>query len=116
MDTRERWSRILVIAGMVTMVVGCVDPMEGSLLILPGSGLVALGASLGRSRRLKLACRAFALTAVGVGILFGLSALGGVGGETGRSMMWLLVVLPYPVGAIMALVTGVRILLELFRR
>jgi len=116
MDTRARWSRILCIAGMLTMVVGCVDPMEGSLLILSGSGLVALGAFLGRSRHLKLACWAFGLTVAGVAILFGLSALGGVGGETGRSMVWLLVVLPYPVGAIMALVTGVRILIELFRR
>jgi hypothetical protein len=31
-------------------------------------------------------------------------------------MWWMLVVLPYPVGAIMALVGGVRILIELFRR
>ena len=116
MDTRARWSRILCIAGMVVMVVGCIDPLEGSLLILPGTLLVALAAFLGGSRHLNLACWAFGLTAVGVGILFGLSALGGVGGETGRSMWWMLVVLPYPVGAIMALVGSVRILRALFRR
>lgn len=116
MDTRTRWSRTLCIAGMLTMVVGCVDPMEGSLLILCGSGLLALGASLGRSRHLRPASWAFALTAVGVGILWGLSAMGGVGGGTGRSMIWLLVVLPYPIGAILALVTGARILIEIFRR
>jgi len=116
MDTRARWSRILCIVGMVAMVIGCVDPLEGSVLIVPGTALVALAAFLGRSRHLVLACWAFGLTAVGVGILFGLSAQGGVGGETGRSMWWMLVVLPYPVGAIMALVGGVRILIELFRR
>ena len=116
MDKRARWAQILCIIGMAAMVIGCVDPLEGSLLILPGSALVALSAFLGRSRHLEIACWAFALTAVGVGILFGLSALGGVGGETGMSVAWLLVVLPYPVGAIMALVTGVRLLRELFRR
>lgn len=116
MDIPSRWPRILCIAGLVAMAIGCVDPLEGSLLILPGSGLVAMAAYLDSSRHLKLACWALGLTAAGVGILFGLSALGGVGGETGRSMMWLLVVLPYPVGAILALVAGARILMEISRR
>jgi hypothetical protein len=116
MELRERWSRILCVAGMLTMVVGCLDPMEGAFLILAGSGLLALGAHLGRSRHRKLVFWAFALTAVGVAILFGLSAVGGLGGETGRSMLWALVLLPYPAGAIMALVTGLRILIEIFRR
>jgi len=44
------------------------------------------------------------LIAVGVGALFGLSALGGVGGRSGHSMWWLLTVLPYPVGWVMGLV------------
>ena len=116
MDRRTRWARILGIVGMVAMVIGCVDPLEGSLLILPGALLVVLSAFIVRSRLLKVACWAFGLTAVGVALLFGLSSLGGVGGETGRSVAWLLVVLPYPVGAIMALVTGVRLLRALFAR
>ena len=116
MDRRMRWVRILCIVGMAAMVIGCVDPLEGSLLILPGSALVALAAFFGRSRHLRIAGWAFALTAVGVVILHGLSALGGVGGDTGRSVAWLLVVLPYPIGALMALVTGVRLLRDFFRR
>jgi len=89
------------------MVLGAVDPLEGSLVILPGSLLVALGAFLGRSRWLVLLMWAFILVAIGVGALFGLSALGGVGGRTGRSMWWLLVVLPYPAGWIVGLVGAV---------
>ena len=116
MDTRERWSRILCVAGMLTMAVGCVDPLEGSVLILVGSGLLALGAHRAGSRHRKPAGWAFALTALGVAILWGLSAMGGLGGETGRSMMWAPILLPYPAGAILALVTGVRILNEIFRR
>jgi len=116
MDRRTRWARILSVVGMAATVIGCVDPLEGSLLILPGTLLVAVSALLVRSPHRKIAWWAFVLTAVGVGILFGLSALGGVGGETGRSVAWLLVVLPYPVGVIMALITGVRLLRELFAR
>jgi len=116
MELRERWARILCVAGVLTMLAGCLDPLEGSVLILAGSGLLALGAHLGRSRHRKAAFWAFVLTVVGVAILFGLSAMGGVGGETGRSMAWALVILPYPAGALMALVTGVRILIEIFRR
>ena len=115
MDARTRWSRILCIVGLVAMVIGFIDPLEGSFIILPGSGLVALAAFLGRSRFCTLACWAFGLTVVGVGILVVLSMYGGVGGETGRSWWWLLTVLPYPVGAIMALVSGVRMSIESFR-
>jgi hypothetical protein len=116
MDTRDRWPRILCILGLIAMLTGCLDPLEGSVIILPGSGMVAAGAFMGASRRRKLAYWAFGATAVGVGILFGLSSLGGVGGETGRSMWWLLVVLPYPVGVILALISGLLITVELSRR
>jgi K+-transporting ATPase A subunit len=80
------------------MLIGAIDPLEGSLIILPAAGLVALGALLGKSRHRRLLCWSFILVAVGIGALWVLSAFGGVGGRTGRSMWWLLVVLPYPVG------------------
>ncbi len=116
MDARARWSRILVIVGLVSMVVGAIDPLEGSLMILPGVGLVALGAFLGRSRYRILLYWAFVLVAVGVGAMFALSAFGGIGGSTGRSMWWGLVIAPYPVGWIMGLVGGIRGLVEYFKR
>ena len=34
MNARKLWSRILVIAGSIAMLVGVLDPMEGSLVIL----------------------------------------------------------------------------------
>jgi hypothetical protein len=49
MNARSIWSRVLIIVGSIAMLVGAVDPMEGSLIILPGSGLVALGTFLGRT-------------------------------------------------------------------
>ncbi len=51
MSSRTSWSRTLVVVGALVMVLGTVDPLEGSLLIVPGSGLVALGMFLdGRDR------------------------------------------------------------------
>lgn len=86
------------------MLVGALDPMEGSLAILPGSGLVALGTFLGPGERRLVAYRAwvFVLIALGVGALWGLSSVGGFGGKSGRSLWWGLLILPYLVGWVMA--------------
>lgn len=112
MSTRWRWPGILAVVGLVGMLVGAIDPLEGSLLILPGTGLLALAAWIGNSRHRRLLYLAVALVAVGVGLLWGLSAVGGFGGSTGRSMWWALSLLPYPVGWVMALVGAIRLLRE----
>lgn len=96
----RRWSKLVGVVGGVSLVVGSFDPMEGSALILPGSALLALGSYLGREDRRIVAYRtwSFILVALGVGALFGLSAVGGVGGNSGRSIWWTLLILPYLVG------------------
>ena len=96
-------SRWLVIAGLALMVIGVVDPLEGSVVILGGSTLVAAGALVSRTRY-RLPVTALALIAVGVGAMFGMSALGGVGGNTGRSIWWLLLCLTYPIGWVLGLI------------
>jgi hypothetical protein len=64
-------------------IVGSLIPFEGQLLILPGSGLAALGAWLARgSFRVGLPV-AFAITAVGLALMQWVSSLGGVGVITG---------------------------------
>lgn len=94
------WSRLLQAVGGIGLLVGAIDPMEGSLAILPGSGLIALGTYLeGKDKRqiwFRLAL--FFLIAIGVGALWSFSALGGIGGGTGRSIWWGLLILPYLVG------------------
>jgi hypothetical protein len=99
-DSRNGWSRVLVIVGSIAMLVGAVDPMEGSVVILPGSGLVALGAFLGHSERRLIAYRVgvFILIVIGVGAMWGLSTVGGFGGRSGRSMWWGVLILPYLIG------------------
>jgi len=116
MNKRTLWSRILSVIGMAALLLGALDPLEGAFVILPASAVIALSAFLARSRYRRLAYWAFGLTASGVGALFIISALGGVGGgpagDTGRSMWWLLTCLPYPVGWILCLYAGVRMLIE----
>ena len=117
MNSRMLWSRILKVGGGIAMTLGTLDPLEGSLLILPGSGLIALGMYLsGRDRRTVLYwVWAFILIAVGVGAMFALSAVGGIGGRSGHSMWWGVLILPYPVGWLMALAGGVAGLVRFFK-
>lgn len=93
-------ARILLPLGVVAMVIGAADPLEGSVLILGGSGLVALSTWLGQQGRNVAVYRTwlFGMIAFGVLALFVLSAMGGLGGKTGPSMWWALVLLPYPIG------------------
>jgi hypothetical protein len=116
MNRAGQWSRILVIVGLVAMVLGAFDPLEGALLILPGIGLAALGARLGNGRHRILLYWSFVLVAVGVGTLWGLSAIGGFGGRSGRSNWWALALLPYPAGWVMGLVGAIRTLREAYGR
>ena len=99
----------LEVVGAIAMFVGTLDPLEGSVIILVGSGLLALGAFLGRKYRRTVIywIWTFILIALGVGAMFALSAVGGIGGRSGHSMWWGLLILPYPVGWLMALAAGV---------
>jgi hypothetical protein len=110
------WPRALGIVGLAAMLLGAIDPLEGSPIILAGSGLAALAALLGKAKHRRLLYWALALVAVGVGVMWGLSALGGLGGDTGRSMWWGLLVLPYAVGWIVGLVGAILTVVEFLRR
>ena len=117
MNARMIWSRILVIIGCLAMVLGAIDPLEGSLLILPGSGMVALGMLLGQGQRRILLywVWVFILIAVGVGAMFVVSAFGGIGGRSGHSLWWGVLILPYPVGWILGFAGAISALIRFFK-
>jgi hypothetical protein len=96
----------MVVIGSIALLAGALDPLEGSVAILIGSGLVALGTFLGHGERRLIRYRAlvFLLIAIGVAALWGLSAVGGIGGKSGHSMWWGLLLLPYLIGYPMAIV------------
>jgi hypothetical protein len=103
-----RHSRLLVGLGLALMIIAALDPLEGSVVILAGSALVAAGAAFNGSGGYRLQAIALAFTAVGVTALFALSAMGGVGGNSGRSIWWLLLCVPYPIGWLLAIIGAAR--------
>lgn len=100
MNTVTSRSHILVTIGNIAMLIGAIDPMEGSFIILPGSGLVLLGTYLSHSERWLITYRVwvFLMITVGVAALWGFSMAGGIGGTSELSIWWGLLVLPYPIG------------------
>ena len=115
MPIPHRWFRPLVIAGLTSMLLGAIDPLEGSIVIAVGSVQVALGTPRGESRVGGRVWLAGLMIIVGVAALWIMSDFGGVGGSTGRSMWWLLVVAPYPVGWILGLIGAGQRMRELKR-
>ena len=105
MNARKVGSRILILTGSIAMLVGAADPMEGSLVILAGSGLVTAGTFLSNVGRKVIIdwLWIFAAIAVGVGALWGLSMMGGFGGNSGRSGWWGLLIVPYPIGWVLGI-------------
>ncbi|MGO8765179.1 MAG: hypothetical protein ACLQSR_08615 [Limisphaerales bacterium] len=99
-NSRGLWAKILVVLGGIAMLAGAVDPLEGAVLILPGSGLVVLGTFLGDNERglVIYSALVFVLIAIGTAAMWVLSSMGGFGGDSGRSMWWGLLLLPYPIG------------------
>ena len=103
-----RWPRRAVILGMVLMLLGVIDPLEGSIIVALGAALIAAGGFLAHARYRRSFYLAFGLVLAGVLALWGMSAQGGVGGDTGRSPWWLLIALPYPAGWLLGLFAATR--------
>ncbi len=112
----QNWARGLVVAGLVLMLVVIADPLEGSFLSVLGVVAITAAAIITHSRFRAQAYWAAALLVLGVCALAIMSTVGGIGGDTGRSMWWAVVLLPYPAGWLYGLLVGIRLLREVFRR
>lgn len=55
------------------------------------------------------------MVALGFAVMWALTAIGGVGGSTGRSAWWALLVAPFVVGWILGVVAGVRTEVDRYR-
>ena len=102
--------RPLASAALAGLLVGAIDPLEGSVLILAGALIATGGAWAVRSPHRQLLSRALGCVTAGVVALWALSAVGGIGGPSGHSNWWGLLMLPYPIGWVMALVGVFRVL------
>jgi hypothetical protein len=110
--THVGWGELLIILGLIGALAGSLDPLEGAVFVLPGVALISLGTILSKSQLKMLAFWSCVLTAIGIGAMIGLSSLGGIGGDSGLSIWWALVLTPYPVGAVLSFVSGAIALLE----
>lgn len=114
MSVLHGWNRVLVIVGIVGLLVGAIDPLEGSLLILPASVLLTIGVhrANGELRTRRLVVIGLALIGVGFTAMWIITALGGVGGSTDRSAWWALLALPIVPGWLPCVAGGVLALRE----
>lgn len=103
MKNKINWIRIIYIIGIVSLIIGILDPLEGSVIIVVGSGLLALSTYLTNDRNRKIFLTAFIMIIIGVYFLFYLSSLGGFGGKSSLSWWWGTLVLPYPIGWIIVI-------------
>ncbi len=95
-------ARFLFVVGVIALLAGVIDPLEGSLAIAGGSGLITLSVYMTRDRYRESHLFAFILIVFGVFFLFFFSSLGGFGDGAVLSWWWALLILPYPLGWLLA--------------
>lgn len=102
---KPKWTRIVFIIGVIALIIGTIDPLEGSVVIGAGTGLIALSSYFSNDRHRKIFLTAFLMIVTGVCMLFYLSSLGGFGGNSNQSKWWGLLILPYPAGWLITIIT-----------
>ena len=99
-----QWIRILYIIGIVAMIIGAIDPLEGSVVIFFGSLCITVSTIPGKQRYWKIFLGSSLMILTGMVFLFLLSSLGGFGGNSKLSWWWSILILPYPIGWLIAIV------------
>jgi hypothetical protein len=104
MKEKIKWTRVVYIIGVIALIIGALDPLEGSVVIASGSALIALSTYLTHDRHRKIFLLSLIMILIGVFFLFYLSSLGGFGGTATLSWWWGTLILPYPIGWLISLV------------
>jgi len=105
MKKKIKWTRVIYIIGVIALIIGVLDPLEGSVVITSGSALIALSTFITRDRHWKIFLLSFIMILTGVLFLFYLSSLGGFGGTSKLSWWWGLLILPYVLGWLASIIT-----------
>lgn len=105
-------SRTAAWISFIVMLLAVLDPMEGAFVALPACVVLMLSAFFSRSRYRVPLYWATGAMLLGVSFLVALSLAGGIGGNSGRSAWWGLLLVPYPLGWLAALFIGARVLRE----
>jgi multisubunit Na+/H+ antiporter MnhB subunit len=113
MKGKINWIRIIYIIGVIALIIGAIDPLEGSVVIAGGSVLISFSTYLTKNRHWKLFLILSIAIVFGVFFLFFFSWLGGFGGKSTLSWWWGTLILPYPVAW---LTTIVLLIIRAFKR
>jgi len=108
MKNKVKWTSIIHIIGVIALIIGVVDPLEGSVVIMFGSALLALSAYVTSDRHSKIFTVSLIMIVVGVAFLFYFSSLGGFGGTSTLSWWWGLLILPFPIGWLTIIIVLIR--------
>lgn len=95
-NNKSLWNRRFYVTGIILIIIGALDPMEGSILIELGSLLLTITTQLSKDRHKFLFLICFLLISIGFFSLWFISALGGFNPKT--EWWWLVLILPYPIG------------------
>ena len=98
MKEKISWTRIIYIIGIIALIIGALDPMEGSVVIVAGSAAIAFSTYMSKDKHFSMFLSTTIMIIFGVSSLFYLSALGGFGGTARLSQWWGILILPYPIG------------------
>jgi len=108
MKNKAKWTRIIYIVGVIALIIGAIDPLEGSVVIIVGSALLALSAYATSDRHTKIFTASLLMIVIGVAFLFYFSSLGGFGGTSTLSWWWGLLILPFPIGWLIIIIVLIR--------
>lgn len=103
-ELKERGLKILYIIGVVAVIIGAIDPLEGSVVIFGGSVCLLLSTCLRKEIQWKTFLALSLMILSGIFFLFFFSALGGFGGSSSLSWWWGLLILPYPIGWLLTVI------------
>ena len=98
MKEKISWTRIFYIIGIIALIIGALDPMEGSVVIVAGSAAITFSTYLSKDKHFSMFLSTTIMIIFGVSSLFYLSSLGGFGGSSTLSSWWGILILPYPIG------------------
>ena len=97
------WKGLLYAVGILAFFLGALDPLEGSVFIASGSVLITVYKYMRGDRHKKGFLTGCLLIALGVGYMFWLSNLGGIG-PNAKPWVWGIPMALYPIGWVLTLI------------
>ena len=98
MNDKRKWIRIIYILGIISLIAGALDPLEGSVIIAVGSALIALSTRLAHDRNRRIFLTTSIMIITGVCFMFYFFFFFGFGGTSTLSWWWATLIIPYPIG------------------